>query len=118
LRDFVADREDEAAAPDDDADPPVVERPLVAVLGTREDDVVSLLAAGQAVGRVLLLATARGVAASPMTQPLEIPDTRRRLARELGLVGHPQMILRLGYADVDAGRPTPRRQVDDILSQE
>ena len=118
LRDFVADREDEAAAPDDDADPPVVERPLVAVLGTREDDVVSWLAAGQAVGRVLLLATARGVAASPMTQPLEIPDTRRRLARELSLVGHPQMILRLGYADVDAGRPTPRRQVDDILSQE
>ena len=121
LRDFVADREEESGAPVAAAvDPPAAERPLVAVLGTSDDDVAAWLAAGQGLGRLLLVAAARGVAASPMTQPLEIPDTRRRLAVELGLVGHPQMILRLGFADADAGGPavTPRRPVADILTEE
>ena len=118
LRDFVADREDEPATGADESHPPAVERPLVAVLGTREDDITSWLAAGQAVGRLLLQATARGVAASPMTQPLEIPDTRLRLARELGLVGHPQMILRLGYAEANAQANVPRRSVEDLLTED
>ena len=56
------------------------------------------LAAGQALGRLLLTATVHGLAASPMTQALEVPDTRSRLAAELGLVGHPQMVLRVGRA--------------------
>jgi nitroreductase len=115
LRDFVPDREPGAFA-DEDADPPPVERPTVMVLGTSDDDVAAWLVAGQAVGRVLLTAAARGVAASPMTQPLEIPDMRRRLALELGVVGHPQMILRLGYAADGSSAATPRRPVEDILT--
>ena len=97
-----------------------MERPLVAVLGTRDDDVRSWLAAGQALGRLLLTATSLGVTASPMTQPLEIPDTRARLAAELGLIGHPQMLLRLGYGSDDArggAAETPRRPVEDILTR-
>ena len=117
LRDFVADREEADPGPSpEDVDPPEVERPLVAVLGTPDDDAAAWLAAGQGLGRLLLAAAARGVAASPMTQPLEIPDTRRRLAAELGLVGHPQMILRLGYADAGVATVTPRRPVEDILT--
>ena len=120
LRDFVADRDD-AIAPTPSDEPPPVERPLVAVLGTRDDDVRSWLAAGQGLGRLLLTATSLGVTASPMTQPLEIPDTRARLAAELGVIGHPQMILRLGYGSVGGegggAAATPRRPVEDILTQ-
>jgi nitroreductase len=117
LRDFVADRQDppETAVSDE---PPPVERPLVAVLGTRDDDVEAWLSAGQGVGRLLLAATAHGVTASPMTQPLEIPDTRQRLVAQLGLVGHAQMILRLGYGAEEPPRSTPRRPVEDILTEE
>jgi nitroreductase len=112
LRDFVADREPEATS---SQEPPPVEKPLVAVLGTTDDDVRSWIAAGQALGRLLLTATAHGVTASPLTQALEIPATRARLASELGVVGHPQMLLRLGYGT--SGAPTPRRPVSDVLTQ-
>lgn len=122
LRDFVADRDasDGAAhGADESEDPPTVERPLVALLGTPDDDVAAWLAAGQGLARLLLTATALGVSASPMTQPLEVPETRTRLASELGVLGHPQMLLRLGHAShdgpsSDAAR-TPRRSVQDVL---
>ena len=116
LRDFVADRDDQPASEGSD-DPPPVERPLIAVLGTRDDDVEAWLSAGQGLGRLLLAATAHGVTASPMTQPLEIPDTRQRLVDQLGVVGHAQMILRLGYAAEAPTPATPRRPVADILTE-
>jgi nitroreductase len=112
LRDFVTDREPDATS---SHEPPPVERPLIAVLGTTEDDVPAWIAAGQALGRLLLTATEHGVTASPLTQALEIPATRAGLAHELGVIGHPQMLLRLGYGKT--GAPTPRRPVDDVLGQ-
>lgn len=119
LRDFVADRGEATVSPESD-EPPPVERPVVAVLGTRDDDIASWLAAGQGLGRLLLTASSLGVLASPMTQPLEIPDTRARLSAELGLLGHPQMLLRLGYGSDEGARKdvavTPRRPVEDILT--
>jgi nitroreductase len=117
LRDFVADRDDQPVTDGSD-EPPPVERPLIAVLGTSDDDVEAWLAAGQGVGRLLLAAAAHGVTASPMTQPLEVPDTRQRLVKQLGVVGHPQMILRLGYAAEAPTPATPRRPVADILTEE
>jgi hypothetical protein len=54
------------------------------------------------------------VQASPLGQVLDQPWTRRRLAGELGLVGHPQMVLRLGHAV--PGPATPRRPVEDLLT--
>jgi nitroreductase len=117
LRDFVADRDDQPTTYGSD-EPPPVERPLIAVLGTRDDDVEAWLAAGQGVGRLLLAATAHGVTASPMTQPLEIPETRQRLVNQLGLVGYAQMILRLGYAAEAPTTATPRRPVADILTEQ
>jgi hypothetical protein len=112
LRYFVADRERDTPP---SHEPPPVERPLIAVLGTTDDDVRSWIASGQALGRLLLTATAHGVTASPLTQALEIPTTRTRLTVELGLVGHPQMLLRLGYGD--SGAPTPRRPIEDVLAE-
>jgi nitroreductase len=112
LRDFVTDREPDATSPHE---PPPVERPLIAVLGTTDDDVLAWIAAGQALGRLLLTATEHGVTASPLTQALEIPATRAELAHELGVIGHPQMLLRLGYGE--SGAPTPRRPLGDVLGQ-
>ena len=73
-------------------------------MGTEGDDRYAWLLAGRALGRVLLHATVAGVAASPLTQALDWPATRTRLQSRLSLVGHPQMLLRMGYAPEAAGR--------------
>jgi nitroreductase len=88
--------------------------PWVAILGTAGDDTMAWLQAGQALQRLLLTATARGLAASFLNQPLDDPGIRRDLTcRSLG--GHPQMILRLGYATGDVA--TPRRPIEDLARQ-
>jgi nitroreductase len=116
LRDFDADRGDQG--PQRAGEPPRAEHPLVVVIGTAADDAAAWLAAGQALGRLLLTATTRGLAASPMTQALEVQDTRARLARDLGLVGHPQVVLRLGLAapgSTAAVGHANRRSVAEVL---
>jgi len=89
------------------------ERPQLAVLSTSASSRSDWLRAGQALQRVLLTATLRGVAASPLTQPLETPDAW--LVRDPGSsFEFPQMILRIGY-----GLPvphSPRRAVSEVLS--
>jgi hypothetical protein len=58
--------------------------------------------------QVLLTATARGVGASFIAPPVELPDVRTEVRSLLGGVMWPQVVLRLGR-----GRPTyptPRRQ--------
>lgn len=118
LRDFDADRDQ--SGPQWAGEPPRPEHPLVVVLGTDHDDIVAWLAAGQAMGRLLLTATVHGLVASPMTQALEVPETRARLATELGLVGHPQVVLRVGRAPhgtpADGGYAN-RRPVEDVLER-
>jgi hypothetical protein len=91
-----------------------VEHPLVAVIGTAGDGPDDWLVAGQALCSLLLRAEVAGVQASPLGQVLDQPWSRRRLAGELGLVGHPQMVLRLGYAK--PGPATPRRPVQDLMT--
>jgi nitroreductase len=116
LREF----EPAGGAPND-ADPQHLplpaERPDLVLLGTRYDGPVSWLQAGAATARLLLRATTLGVAASPLTQVLDLPWTRQRLRTELRLEGHPQMVLRLGYARLD-GPQTPRRPVAEILGND
>ena len=82
--------------------------------GPPDDSPQDWLVAGQAMSALLVRATAAGVQASPLGQVLDQPWARRRLAGELGVVGHPQMVLRLGYAE--PGPETPRRPVDELLS--
>ncbi len=69
--------------------------PQLAVIATRSDDRASWLRAGQAMQRVLLLATHRGLAAAPLTPVLELPDAPLRPDPRLG-AEHPEMIIRLG----------------------
>jgi nitroreductase len=120
IRDFVVgDREQQPFLPagDPDAPPPEVERPLVVLMGTDGDDRYDWLQAGRALGRVLLQVTAAGLAASPLTQALDWPATRTRLQSRLSLVGHPQMLLRVGYPpEAPAGAVSGRRPVEEVLT--
>jgi len=84
----------------------------VLVLRTTGDAPRDWVRAGQAMQRVLLTATVRGVATTPMTQALEVPDIRRLLT-DPTRHRYPQLILRVGY-----GRPaaaTPRRPLAEVL---
>lgn len=90
------------------------ENPQLAVLSTHFGGTAHWLLAGQALQRVLLTATVRGIAASPLTQPLETADAwlirDPRSGRE-----EPQMILRIGY-----GLPVPsapRRPATELLDE-
>jgi nitroreductase len=122
VRDFVVGTREPhlfRAAGDPDAAPPEVERPTVVLLGTENDDRAAWLLAGQALGRVLLLATAEGLVASPLTQALDWPATRTRLRQRLSLIGFPQMLLRMGYPPEGlTPAATGRRPVADVLSFE
>jgi nitroreductase len=111
LRDFDAGSAVQPVEPSHE--PPIPEHPLVVVLWTREDGREDWVRAGMAMGAVLLRATADGLVASPMTQVVEVERFRQRLRRELGLVGEPQVVLRLGYGQGSA--TTRRRPVDQVL---
>jgi len=70
--------------------------PLIAVIGTFHDLPLAHLQAGQAMQRVLLAATAAGLAASFLSEVVEVPATRKQL-RDLVVGGlWPQTVLRLG----------------------
>ena len=86
--------------------------PQLAVLSTRFSAPADWLRAGQALQRVLLTAAARGVATTPLTQPLETADAWLVRDPRSG-VEEPQMILRLGYGLPVP--PTPRRPVCEVL---
>ena len=88
------------------------EQPQLAVLSTATSTRADWLRAGQALQRVLLTATQHGIAACPLTQPLETSDTWQVRDPVSGR-GTPQLILRIGY-----GLPvpaTPRRPVSEVL---
>ncbi len=90
------------------------EHPQLAVLATHSSRGADWLRAGQALERVLLTATARGISACPLTQPLEtgeawlVRDPRSRTEQ-------PQMILRIGYGL--PVQPSPRRPVSEVLDE-
>lgn len=87
--------------------------PLLVSLSTPIDDAEAWLATGQALQHLLLLATAAGYAASYLNQPVEVPELRAELGREVGAAGHPQLLLRIGR-----GTPVPhapRRPLNDVL---
>lgn len=85
--------------------------PTMVVLYTAGDSPIQWLRAGQAMQRVLLTATVRGVANTPMTAPTEIPELRDLLSdAEDDRVA--QVILRLGYGDPCPA--TPRRSLSNV----
>ncbi|WP_340681586.1 hypothetical protein LCL61_22855 [Amycolatopsis coloradensis] len=87
---------------------PVLGAVLTAGTGPAAD-----LRAGMVLQRVLLTATAAGLAASFVGRPFETPETRAGMDRIFADIGRPHTVLRFGY-----GRPVPmtaRRQVGEVL---
>ena len=88
--------------------------PLIAVLTAHLSGTAAEVQVGQALQRVLLTATADGLAVSFLSQVVEVPDTRERLRHLIRSVRPPQAVLRIGR-----GWPvlsTPRRPVTDMLA--
>lgn len=87
--------------------------PTVAVLSTMHDQPLDWVRSGQALQSLLLEATREGLAASFMNQPLERDDLRWLVRSPTSGLGHPQMILRIGYGDPVPA--TPRRPLDTVI---
>ena len=88
-----------------------------AVLFTDGDEPGDWLAAGEAFSDVWLTLTARGLAASPISEIVEMPSTREAVRRLLGGVGHPAVAMRVGVP-VDPDDPPPasiRRSGTDVI---
>jgi hypothetical protein len=111
LRDFTA----SAHQPGPDAGrPPQVERDSLFLLGSDGDTHLDWLRAGRALGLVMLALTDAGIVTQPLGPVTDVPATRARLQRELGLLGHAQLMLRAGYGH---GRPrSGRRHIDKTLT--
>lgn len=84
------------------------------LLGTAEDNPLAWLLAGEALERVLLEIAARGYAASPFTQLIEVAETNAQLRSELGLSMYPHVLLRVGRAPQSP--MTRRRRLVEVLT--
>ncbi|MQA07241.1 MAG: hypothetical protein GEU98_01590 [Pseudonocardiaceae bacterium] len=87
--------------------------PLTVMIGTLGDSPLDWLRAGQAMQRVLLAAAAAGLCASFVSQPIEVDSTRAELRSLVGDGLWPQILLRIGYADL--AKPAPRRPIEEVL---
>jgi nitroreductase len=92
----------------------LAEHPTLVLLTTVADTPYDWLLAGRALSALLLQAAHEGVAAQPLGQVSDVPSTRVELRGELGVIGVPQMLLRLGHAE--GPLETPRRPVDEVLT--
>ena len=98
------------------ADTHSTSRQCLVLLCTRGDRPLDWLRAGEALERVLLEITRHGFVASPLTQVTEVVSARARLRAELGLIGYPHVLLRIGRAPATPG--SRRRRLADVLVEE
>jgi nitroreductase len=87
--------------------------PLLVALFSPADDNQGWLAAGMGLQRLLLAATELGYSTSYLNQPIEVSDFRDRLATELRMGSHPQVLLRVGRGA--AVTHSPRRPFREVL---
>ncbi len=86
---------------------------VVAVLTTAADRPEDWVDAGQALQRVLLLASSCGATAALHSQPLEVAELRAFIKTVLCDGAYPQMVVRVGTSDQAAA--SVRRRVDEVL---
>jgi nitroreductase len=97
---------------------PADDNAVVLALGTKDDSLLARLRAGEAASLVLLTATAQGLASCPVTEPLEIPETRDAVQTGVfDVSGFPQMLLRVGWAPANADPlpATPRLPLGEVV---
>lgn len=111
LRDYSA-----GTAPDRVPGKDFEQDPLIAVLTAHLSGPRAEVQAGQALQRVLLAATADGLAASFLSQIVEVPGPRDQLRMLIGASRPPQAVLRIGRGwPVQA---TPRLPVEALITEE
>lgn len=108
-----------ADAADDVPGPPDVESTDgLIVFFDSHDDALAWLLAGEGLSSMWLAATARGLSVVPLTQVIEVAETRRAVQAEvLGGLAIPLVLARVGWQSIgqEALPSTPRRPVSDIL---
>jgi len=87
--------------------------PLLVALSTAMDNNEAWLAAGQALQRMLLVATMANYATSYLNQPIEVSELRASLAAEMRTAPYPQLLLRVGRGSTVPH--SPRRPIADVL---
>lgn len=88
------------------------------VIATAGDDPIDWLRAGEATSAVLLAATWRRLATTPLSQAVEVEMSRRELQQQvLHAPEHPQLIVRVGWPASGAAElpVTPRRDLSSVL---
>jgi nitroreductase len=96
-----------------------VDHAVLVALGSSTDDDLARLRAGEAASMAVLTATSFGLATCPVTEPLEIGETRDAIRSEVfDGRDYPQMMLRIGWPPVGADPlpSTPRRPIDEMAS--
>ncbi|HET6937350.1 MAG TPA: hypothetical protein VFI19_02045 [Nocardioides sp.] len=82
------------------------------------DDLSAWLRAGEALSAMWLDATADGLSIVPLSQVIEVRETRDALRLEvLGSLAHPLILVRVGWQAISRSQlpRTPRRPVDEVL---
>lgn len=87
------------------------------VIGTARDDVASWLDAGETLSALWLRATLMGLSVVPLSQVVEVEETRAALRSGiLAGMAYPQVLARIGWLQITRAPlvPTPRRPVADV----
>lgn len=82
------------------------------------DDPGSWLRAGEGLSAMWLAATANGMSLVPLSQAVEVDETRAALRGDvLRGLGHPMLLVRVGWQPIGRSElvRTPRRLVDEVL---
>jgi Nitroreductase family len=95
------------------AAPPARATGVVGLLTTTADRPVDWVNAGQALQRVLLVATASGAAVALHSQPMELAWVREFIRTELSDTAYPHLVLRIGMVTQVA--VSVRREPADVL---
>lgn len=90
---------------------------LVVIFDTR-DDPAAWLRAGEGLSAMWLTASAGGLSVVPVSQVIEVPESRSAFQLEvLGGLAYPLILARIGWQAIGRSElvRTPRRPVDDVL---
>jgi len=95
----------------------VDEQQLIVVVFTPGDSARDHLNAGATMMKLMVQAELLGIASCPLSQSVDFAAFRSRLRGQMGWVGQPQMMLRIGHRDnpPDVARRTPRRAPSAVL---
>ena len=102
----------------EDADCEVESTDGLIVLGSTTDDVGAWLRAGEALSSLWLAASVDGLSVVPLSQPIEVAETRAALQRDvLVSLAVPHVLVRIGWPSISrtALPPVPRRAVRDVM---